>query len=249
MLLNAYASAKAVLDDEDRRMGVALIDIGEGSTDIILFKNDKLIYTKSLPLGGMHYVNDISYLFQISKQEAFEILSKLRDKEIHDAHIYCGTSKKVAVDDIKNIIDARTGDIINFIAQTIEESGFNGYLGKGLVLTGGAVVIDGLLDKINKKTGYVVRKVLPTAFRGLEDVDSSQATVIGIFTEVMEDEYNKIQIKLNSPEPEIQEKVEENVEENLENLEKILEEAQVKEKTEKKDGVMKGIKSWFSNFI
>ena len=118
-----------------------------------------------------------------------------------------------------------------------------------MVLTGGAVVIDGLLDKINKKTGYVVRKVLPTAFRGLEDVDSSQATVIGIFTEVMEDEYNKIQIKLNSPEPEIQEKVEENVEENLENLEKILEEAQVKEKTEKKDGVMKGIKSWFSNFI
>ena len=236
MLLNAYASAKAVLDDEDRRMGVALIDIGEGSTDIILFKNDKLIYTKSLPLGGMHYVNDISYLFQISKQEAFEILSKLRDKEIHDAHI-------------KNIIDARTGDIINFIAQTIEESGFNGYLGKGLVLTGGAVVIDGLLDKINKKTGYVVRKVLPTAFRGLEDVDSSQATVIGIFTEVMEDEYNKVQAKLNSPEPEIQEKKEEDIEESLENLEKILEEAQEKEKPEKKNGVMKGIKSWFSNFI
>lgn len=249
MLLNAYASAKAVLDDEDRRMGVALIDIGEGSTDIILFKNDKLIYTKSLPLGGMHYVNDISYLFQISKQEAFEILSKLRDKEIHDAHIYCGTSKKVAVDDIKNIIDARTGDIINFIAQTIEESGFNGYLGKGLVLTGGAVVIDGLLDKINKKTGYVVRKVLPTAFRGLEDVDSSQATVIGIFTEVMEDEYNKVQAKLNSPEPEVQEKKEEDIEESLENLEKILEEAQEKEKPEKKNGVMKGIKSWFSNFI
>ena len=249
MLLNAYASAKAVLDDEDRRMGVALIDIGEGSTDIILFKNDKLIYTKSLPLGGMHYVNDISYLFQISKQEAFEILSKLRDKEIHDAHIYCGTSKKVAVDDIKNIIDARTGDIINFIAQTIEESGFNGYLGKGLVLTGGAVVIDGLLDKINKKTGYVVRKVLPTAFRGLEDVDSSQATVIGIFTEVMEDEYNKVQAKLNSLEPEVQEKKEEDIEESLENLEKILEEAQEKEKPEKKNGVMKGIKSWFSNFI
>lgn len=249
MLLNAYASAKAVLDDEDRRMGVALIDIGEGSTDIILFKNDKLIYTKSLPLGGMHYVNDISYLFQISKQEAFEILSKLRDKEIHDAHIYCGTSKKVAVDDIKNIIDARTGDIINFIAQTIEESGFNGYLGKGLVLTGGAVVIDGLLDKINKKTGYVVRKVFPTAFRGLEDVDSSQATVIGIFTEVMEDEYNKVQAKLNSPEPEVQEKKEEDIEESLENLEKILEEAQEKEKPEKKNGVMKGIKSWFSNFI
>lgn len=249
MLLNAYASAKAVLDDEDRRMGVALIDIGEGSTDIILFKNDKLIYTKSLPLGGMHYVNDISYLFQISKQEAFEILSKLRDKDVHDGHIYCGDTKKVSVLDIKNIIDARTGDIINFIAQTIEESGFNGYLGKGLVLTGGAVIIDGLLEKINKKTGYVVRKVLPTAFRGLEDVDSSLATVIGIFTEVMEDEYNRIQGEMNLPQDEITETPEERIKEEQEDdLDKLLEEAKDKE-SKRKNGVFSSIKDWFSNFI
>lgn len=65
----------------------------------------------------------------------------------------------------------------------------------------------------------------------------------------MEDEYNKVQAKLNSPEPEIQEKKEEDIEESLENLEKILEEAQEKEKPEKKNGVIKGIKSWFSNFI
>ncbi|MDO4588567.1 MAG: cell division protein FtsA [Fusobacterium sp.] len=249
ILLNAYASAKAVLDDEDRRMGVALIDIGEGSTDIIVFKNNKLIYTKTIPLGGMHYVSDISYMLQISKHEAFEILSKLINKEVHGDHIYCGTNKTVAIDKIKEIIDARTGDIINFIAQTIEESGFNGYLGKGLVLTGGAVAIDGLPEKINKKTGYVVRKVLPTAFRGLEDVDSSQATVIGIFTEIMENEYIKIQNRLNSPEPEIQEELDERTDDNLENLEKLLEETQKKEPKEKKDGVLTGIKSWFSNFI
>lgn len=248
MLLNAFASAKAVLDDEDRRMGVALIDIGEGSTDIILFKNDKLIYTKSLPLGGMHYVNDISYLFQISKQEAFEILSKLKDKDIHDGHIFCGDTKKVSVADIKNIIDARTGDIINFIAHTIEESGFNGYLGKGLVLTGGAVIIDGLLEKINKKTGYVVRKVLPNAFRGLEDVDSSLATVIGIFTEVMEDEYNKIQAGINSPQVDTEENITEKSSEEEDDLEKLLEETEDKSGKEK-SGVFSSIKNWFSNFI
>lgn len=249
VLLNAFASAKAVLDDEDRRMGVALIDIGEGSTDIILFKNDKLIYTKSLPLGGMHYVNDISYLFQISKQEAFEILSKLKDKDIHEGHIFCGDTKKVSVSDIKNIIDARTGDIINFIAQTIEESGFNGYLGKGLVLTGGAVIIDGLLEKINKKTGYVVRKVLPNAFRGLEDVDSSLATVIGIFTEVMEDEYNRIQAGVNLAQADVQESIKEKSgEEEDDDIEKILEETEDKS-SKKKSGVFGSIKNWFSNFI
>ena len=248
LLLNAYASAKSSLDDEDRRMGVALIDIGEGSTDIILFKNDKLIYSKSLPLGGMHYVNDISYLFQISKQEAFEILVKLKSKDIHEEHIFCGDTKKVSVADIKNIIDARTEDIINFITQTIEESGFNGYLGKGLVLTGGAIVIDGLLEKINKRTGYVVRKVLPHAFRGLEDVDASMATVIGIFSEVMEEEYNKVQsgfyLQQNETEAISKETIEKTTEDDLD---KLLENN--KNNSKKKSGAFSSIKNWFSNFI
>ena len=231
VLLNAYASAKASLDDEDRRMGVALIDIGEGSTDIILFKNDKLIYSKSLPLGGMHYVNDISYLFQISKQEAFEILSKLKDKDIHEDHIFCGDTKKVSVADIKNIIDARTEDIISFITQTIEESGFNGYL-----------------EKINKKTGYVVRKVLPHAFRGLEDVDASMATVIGIFSEIMEEEYNKMQSGFYSQQNESEDPskiVTEEAEED--DLDKLLEDE--KNSSKKKSGTLSSIKNWFSNFI
>ena len=248
VLLNAYASAKASLDDEDRRMGVALIDIGEGSTDIILFKNDKLIYSKSLPLGGMHYVNDISYLFQISKQEAFEILSKLKDKDIHEEHIFCGDTKKVSVVDIKNIIDARTEDIISFITQTIEESGFNGYLGKGLVLTGGAIVIDGLLEKINKKTGYVVRKVLPHAFRGLEDVDASMATVIGIFSEIMEEEYNRMQSGFYSQQNESEAPSKNTMEETEEDdLDKLLEDD--KDNSKKKSGTLSSIKNWFSNFI
>ena len=81
IFLNASASAKSTLEYEDRQMGVALIDIGEGVTDIAIYKNDKIIYTKSLSIGGMHFVNDISYLLKIPKKEAKEILEKLRSKQ------------------------------------------------------------------------------------------------------------------------------------------------------------------------
>lgn len=87
VFLNASSSAKATLEQEDRQMGVALIDIGEGATDIAIYKNDKIIYTKSLSIGGMHYVNDISYLLKIQKKEAKEILEKLKLKDYKDGKI------------------------------------------------------------------------------------------------------------------------------------------------------------------
>ncbi|MEF9933159.1 MAG: cell division protein FtsA [Cetobacterium sp.] len=248
ILLNASASAKATLDEEDRQMGVALIDIGEGSTDIIIFKNDKMIYSKSLPLGGMHYVNDISYLFQINRGEAGAVLEKLRKKEIHNDYILIGDTKKVSIEDIKNIIDARTGDLISFITQTIEESGFNGYLGKGLVLTGGAVVIDDLFNKVHNKTGYAVRRVNPLQLRGLEDVEPGMSTPIGMFLKVMEEEYNRLkeeekinQRKMNEKEiiglpNSFGDEFEENSSESV-------------SKFKMNFGALEAIKKWISNFI
>ena len=83
IVLNAYASAKATLGEEDKRMGVALADIGEGSTDIILYKNDKLIYTKTIPLGGMHFKSDLVYILKLADEnDAIEILNKYKDKII-----------------------------------------------------------------------------------------------------------------------------------------------------------------------
>ncbi|MGX6591232.1 cell division protein FtsA [Cetobacterium ceti] len=251
--LNAAAAAKAILEPEDRHMGVALIDIGEGSTDIIIFKNDKMIYSKSLPLGGMHYVNDLSYLFQISKGEAGDILDKLRKKEIsQDGYVLVGDTKKVSAEDIKNIIDARTGDLINFISKTIEDSGFNGYLGKGLILTGGAIVIENLYDRVSKTMGYAVKKVYPISLKGLENTEPGMSVVIGLFLDKMEREYENL--KTFSEEEEIIEETE--VEEltfndPLADLE--IEEPKKKNKKPKKEktgtGAFEAIKKWISNFV
>ena len=206
----------------------------------------------------MHFKSDLVYILKLTDDEdAIEILNKYRDRDISpDGYIYYGDGKHIAALELEDFINARVEEIIDYIDNTIEKSGFNGYLGKGLVLTGGVIsdkIInpEKLLEKINKKTGYVARRVLPSEFSGLEEVTTNMATVIGLFYEVMEEEdrkmrtgsytHQEIQVKNEKIVPPI------NVEEDLT---KILEEETVEEeKVEKTNGVVKAIKNWFSNFI
>ncbi|WP_047393970.1 cell division protein FtsA [Cetobacterium sp. ZOR0034] len=253
IFLNASASAKSTLEQEDRQMGVALIDIGEGVTDIAIYKNDKIIYTKSLSIGGMHFVNDLSYLLKIPKKEAKEILERLRGKQSFDGLIrtYNGEYK---LDEIKEIIDARTGDLINFISKTIEESGFNGYLGKGLAFTGGAVSIDEIFSKVGSKMECAVRKVNPFPLRGLENVNPSMSTVIGILLTKLETEFKKRnEIIGETLEKEVV--TEEKQEETFVELpinETVFRQEDFEEEYEEEvvtDGALNKIKKWISNFI
>ena len=99
--------------------------------------------------------------------------------------------KKIPLKSIKDIIAARTDDIIEFINATIDESGFNGLLARGIVLTGGAVDIDGVAEQVSNKPGYLVRKMLPIPLKGIKNSFYSDATVVGIFLEDMEREYKR----------------------------------------------------------
>ncbi|MGL5934225.1 MAG: cell division protein FtsA [Cetobacterium sp.] len=256
--LNASASAKATLEPEDRQMGVALIDIGEGVTDIAIYKNDKIIYTKSLSIGGMHFVNDISYLLQVPKKEAKEILEKLREKQIYNNLIKTDNGE-YELEKIKNIIEARTGDLISFISKTIEESGFNGYLGKGLAFTGGAVSIDEIFSKVGNRMECAVRKVTPFPMRGLEIVNPSMSTVIGILLTKLEAEFNKkneIKSEIKNEKIDVQEEIVEKKEEDNslvfpnENLfkQEDFEKDEIEEQ-KSSDGAFKKIQNWISNFI
>lgn len=259
IILNAYASAKSTLEEEDRRMGVALVDIGEGSTDIILYKNDKIIYVETIPLGGMHFKSDLVYILKLNDDsDAIDILNKYRNKDISpDGYIYYGEGKHMAALELEDFINARAEEMIDYINSTIEKSGFTGYLGKGLVLTGGVISdkilnTEKLLEKINKKTGYVARKVLPSTFSGLENVSTNMATIIGLFYEVMEEEDRKLRTGSYTHQ-EIQlknEKIEQHPKEEEEELTKILEEDLEENENEKKENkVVKAIKNWLSNFI
>lgn len=241
VVLNSYASAKATLMEEDKTMGVALIDIGEGTTDIIIYKNNKLIYAKSIPLGGMHYVSDLEYIFNIPKSEAQEIIRKMRElKDKNDFNFPVAGNKFISIGNVRKVIDARTGDLVTFIKKAIEESGFTGYLGKGVYLTGGATKMDEIFEGLKSNLGYSVKRVLPIELSGLEDVRPEMSAPVGILLEVMEKEYNNL---------EKERKKKEEQESLLKTSVKTEEDNTTEEKPKVKKERFKFVKEWFSNFI
>ena len=240
--LNSYASAQSVLTYEDKKMGVALIDIGEGSTDLIIFKNDKLIYSKSIPLGGMHYTNDIGYILQLGKKDAERLRNLCHNKRLEE-NIYLevdGEEKKYSVSSVRDIIDARSEDILKYVMVAIEESGFKGYLGNGVILTGGAVMVEGVVEKLSKDLNYRVKIGLPMKIKGMSEVHPSMSTSLGILLETLENEHYKIKNKktdeLKEPSKIAEEKT----------SEKKPAEIVKKEKVSKKNF---SLKEWLSNFI
>ncbi len=237
--LNAYASLKSTLiDEESTKMGVALVDIGEGATDIIISKNHKIIYAKSANLGGIHFMSDIMYLFRVSEEEAREVYSAYIKGEMKEKYI-SSSGKCFAKEDVEKIIDARIGDIATFILNTIQESGFTGYLGQGMVLTGGVASLDRLVGKINGQTGGIVRRKKPLSIRGLEDPEYKMATVIGLFLEAIEEEM-ELQQKRNE---------QEEVKVQNDDLEELLESHNHDVERKSSGEAMVKIKKWISYFI
>lgn len=250
--LNSYVSAKGTLDDETRKMGVAHVDIGYGSTSVIILKNSKVLYAKTKSLGELHYISDLSLILKITREEAEEVILRLKNKTVgSNETIKCG-SRKIPLQQIKDIIAARTNDIVQFITETIDESGFNGVLARGIVLTGGTVDIEGVAEQISSKSGYFVRKMLPIPLKGIKNNFYSDATVIGIFLEDMEREYKDSieSIKVaNIPIPRrdiIKDKKEDSVKEEIDDFLETIDGSRSKEKEKrKKKGIIRWLRELF----
>ncbi len=250
--LNSYVSAKGTLDDETRKMGVAHVDIGYGSTSVIILKNSKVLYAKTKSLGELHYISDLSLILKITREEAEEVILRLKNKTVGpNETIKCG-SRKIPLQQIKDIIAARTNDIVQFITETIDESGFNGVLARGIVLTGGTVDIEGVAEQISSKSGYFVRKMLPIPLKGIKNNFYSDATVIGIFLEDMEREYKDSieSIKVaNIPIPRrdiIKDKKEDSVKEEIDDFLETIDGSRSKEKEKrKKKGIIRWLRELF----
>ena len=234
--LNSYVSAKGTLDDETRKMGVAHVDIGYGSTSVIILKNSKVLYAKTKSLGELHYISDLSLILKITREEAEEVILRLKNKTVgSNETIKCG-SRKIPLQQIKDIIAARTNDIVQFITETIDESGFNGVLARGIVLTG-----DRKSTRLNSSHRcYFVRKMLPIPLKGIKNNFYSDATVIGIFLEDMEREYKDSleSIKVaNIPIPRrdiIKDKKEDSVKEEIDDFLETIDGSRSKEKEKRK---------------
>ena len=197
-------------------------------------------------------------MLKIPKEGAEEILKKLKNKQVEADNTIRYGAKKVTLREIKDIILARTGDVIDFITSAIDESGFNGVLAKGIVLTGGAVEIDGVAEQIASRSGYLTRKMLPIPLKGLKDAFYSDAVVIGVFLEDMEREYrasieetkqvNKVKKEKIKEETASNNKINDKKMDRKEEIDSFLEEVEETE-PEKKDGKIKSFFKWFGELF
>jgi len=258
LLYNGEASAKAALKRLDKINGVALVDIGDGLTEITIFKNNRLISTNVIPIGGMHYINDLKYVLELNTEVVKNILLEMKDKKENEkvtvSFLDKGTSvtKTFEVKYLKEIIDARTDEILEYILKSIEASGYKDYLKNGIVLAGGVVSSYNILEKLKKIFGENIRIGSAINISGMTTQlkEPSAISGMGVLLTALEDEYNNLLNSNTIEEKKEKEKINVELKE-----EKVVEKQEVKKEDKKIDSktskplTKSKLKKWLGNFI
>ncbi|MGE4291275.1 MAG: cell division protein FtsA [Desulfovibrio sp.] len=191
IVLESLASSKAVLSDEEREIGVAIVDIGGGTTDLAIFSNDSIKHTSVLALGGNNLTNDIAFGLRTPMQAAEEIKIKhgcaladmIENDELIEVPSVGGReSRAMSKRVLAEICEPRVEEILALVDQELIKSGFKKMIAAGVVLTGGTSMIEGMQDLADQIFDLPVRIGYPAAIGGLTDVVDSPkyATAVGL---------------------------------------------------------------------
>ena len=154
LVLEPLAAAEAVLTPEEKELGVALLDLGAGTTDVLVFHQGALKHTAVLSIGGNHITNDIAAGLRTPFRDA-ELLkqrhgcalarSVSRDQSVEVPSVGGRTPRLLSRHMLSQIIEARVDEILTLARQQILKCGFEDALGSGVVLTGGTALLDGVV--------------------------------------------------------------------------------------------------------
>ena len=178
------ASAESVLTDTERELGVVLVDIGGGKTDICVYTEGSLSYSASIPIGARHVTNDIAVGLRVSLESAERIklyltktFSSKRDKSakrseeinLGELHLPENLGDVTIKSLLDGIIQPRIEEIYKFIGTEIEKSGFAEMVPSGAVITGGGALTVGMTETGRRTLGLPIRIGLPGGVTGLLD--------------------------------------------------------------------------------
>jgi cell division protein FtsA len=191
LCLQPIASAAAVLTNDEKELGVALVDIGGGTTDIAIFREGSLLYTSVLPVGGVHITNDISVGLRASLDAAEKIklahgcamASLVKDDEtIEVPAVGEGKARVVGRKILAEIVEARVEEMFSLIQQEITKSGYSDLLAAGVVLTGGTTLLQGMVELGDFLFEMPLKRGLPIRLGGLKEVVNSPkySTAVGL---------------------------------------------------------------------
>ncbi|MCA9933276.1 MAG: cell division protein FtsA [Ardenticatenaceae bacterium] len=187
-VLNAIASAEAVLEANEREMGVIVADIGGGTTDIALYMQGNVWHTKVIPVGGYHITNDIAIGLRAPYEVAEEVKIRYGDcrpDEIDPDYVFTvepfgGEKIQVGRQDLARVVEARVEEIFQLILKEIQHSGYDGLLPAGIVLTGGSAQVRGIAQVAERVLNVPARVAVPRNLVGLVDSLQSPAYATGV---------------------------------------------------------------------
>ena len=170
LILEPVASAKAVLSEDETELGVAMIDIGGGTTDLLIYHNNIIRHTAVIPFGGNSITEDLRQGCGVSLKNAEQMKIQYgscyseyapENKTVIIPGIGGRESREVSFKVIAGIIEARVEEILEAVMYEIENSGYMDKLGAGIVITGGGSQLSNLRQFIKIKTGYDARIASP----------------------------------------------------------------------------------------
>lgn len=191
MVLAPLAAAEAVLSDEERELGVVLVDVGGGTTDIAIYHDGTVKHTAVVGIGGNHVTNDIAAGLRTPFNDAERIKQRYgsakagmvpASERVEVPSVAGKGAGSVSRQILCEIIEPRLDEIFELVQKEIVKSGFEGALTSGIVITGGAMLLPGAVEMAERSFGLPVRLGLPGHVRGLVDIirNPTYATGVGL---------------------------------------------------------------------
>jgi cell division protein FtsA len=194
IMLQPLASAKAVLNDDEKDLGVCLMDIGGGTTDIAVFAGGAIRHTAVIPIAGDQVTNDIAMTLRTPTKEAEELklrhgcaLRQLADPNevIEVPGVGERAPRKLSRPMLAEVIEPRIEELYSLVQAELRRSGFEELLSSGIVLTGGSALLQGMTELGEEVFHLPVRVGVPAYVGGLSDVvrNARYATSVGLLLE------------------------------------------------------------------
>ncbi|HMN01783.1 MULTISPECIES: cell division protein FtsA [Geobacter] len=189
IVLEQLAASESVLSADEKELGVALIDIGGGTTDIAIFVDGAIKHTAVLSLGGNHLTNDIAVGLRTPMAEAEKIKQKYgccmaslvgKDETIEVPSVGGRKPRVLSRQLLAEILEPRVEEIFTLVNREIVKSGFEDLIASGVAITGGTTILEGMPELAEQVFNLPVRRGLPQQIGGLTDVVNSPVYATGV---------------------------------------------------------------------
>ena len=189
VVLEQLASSFAVLTDDEKELGVCMVDIGGGTTDIAVFAQGAIRHTAVIPIAGDQVTNDIAVSMRTPTQHAEDIkiryacaLAKLAnpDESIEVPSVGDRPARRLARQTLAEIVEPRYEELFGLVRDELRRSGFEEIIVAGVVLTGGSARMEGVIELAEEVFHVPVRLGLPQQVQGLADVVRNPVFATGV---------------------------------------------------------------------